>query len=71
MSYPPNINCAQFLALEVLPLVWKQRPSTNLLISGTSPSKEVMALHNDKVVVGGWVADIRESFVDIFDAPGV
>lgn len=71
MSYPPNINCAQFLALEVLPLVWKQRPSTNLLISGTSPSKEVMALHNDKVVVGGWVDDIRESYArsKLFLAP--
>jgi glycosyltransferase involved in cell wall biosynthesis len=26
MSYPPNINCAQFLVNEVMPLVWKKRP---------------------------------------------
>lgn len=71
MSYPPNINCAQFLVNEVMPLLWRQKPNTNILISGTSPVKEVLSLASDKVKVSGWVEDIRESYArsKIFVAP--
>ena len=71
MSYPPNINCAQYLVNKVMPLVWAQKPQVTLLISGTSPSSEVLALASDKVTISGWVADIRDSYArsKIFVAP--
>lgn len=71
MSYPPNINCALFLVNEVMPLVWAQFPETTLLISGTSPAKEVVSLASPMVCIGGWVDDIRKSYArsKIFVAP--
>ncbi len=71
MSYPPNVNCALFLVNEVMPLIWLQKPNTNILISGTSPVKEVMSLASEKVKVSGWVDDIRQSYArsKIFIAP--
>ena len=71
MSYPPNINCAQFLVKEVLPLVWEHKPQTSILISGTSPTNEVLALASDKVTISGWVDDMRNSYArsKIFVAP--
>jgi len=62
MSYPPNINCAMYLIKEVMPLVWKQLPQTRLLISGTSPVRELLSLANDKIIISGRVDDIRKSF---------
>lgn len=71
MSYPPNVNCAQYLVNEVMPIVWKKRPNTKLLISGTTPSKEVLALASNNVVISGWVEDIRISYArsKVFVAP--
>lgn len=71
MNYPPNVDCAQFLAQEVLPMVWKQRPETTLMISGANPSAKVQALRSDKVEITGWVEDIRDAYnaARIFVAP--
>jgi sugar transferase (PEP-CTERM/EpsH1 system associated) len=71
MSYPPNINCALFLVQEVMPLVWRQQAHINILISGTSPTKEVASLASDRVTIGGWVDDMRNSYArsKIFVAP--
>lgn len=62
MNYPPNIDCAVYLAEKVLPIVNKTFPSARLLISGAQPATRVKALASDKVIVGGWVSDIRDSF---------
>jgi sugar transferase (PEP-CTERM/EpsH1 system associated) len=71
MSYPPNINCAQYLVQEIMPLVWVKRPETNFLISGTSPSPEVLALGSKKITISGWVDDMRISYArsKVFVAP--
>jgi sugar transferase (PEP-CTERM/EpsH1 system associated) len=71
MSYPPNVNCALFIVNEVMPIVWEQLPEVNLLISGTSPTKEVLSLGSEKVNIGGWVDDMRKSYArsKIFVAP--
>ena len=71
MSYPPNVNCAQFLVNEVMPLVWNTRPNTSILISGTSPVKEVLTLASEKVNISGWVPDMRKSYArsKVFVAP--
>jgi polysaccharide biosynthesis protein PslH len=71
MSYPPNINCAEYIVKEVLPLVKKQIPDIKLLISGVSPSPKIISLQSKNVTVSGWVDDIRKSYdrAKIFFAP--
>ncbi|QQR85810.1 MAG: glycosyltransferase [Flavobacteriales bacterium] len=73
MNYPPNIDSVLFLANKVLPLVRKERPGTNLLISGVDPSPRVreLAQRDPLITVTGWVKDIRASYADarIFVAP--
>jgi polysaccharide biosynthesis protein PslH len=62
MQYPPNIESAQFLVREIMPLVWKQKPQTRVLLSGADPSAEVLSLKSERVTVTGWVEDVRTSF---------
>jgi sugar transferase (PEP-CTERM/EpsH1 system associated) len=62
MNYPPNIESVEYLVEKVMPYVWSKMPGVRLLISGASPSDEVLALASDRVVVSGWVNDIRENF---------
>jgi len=62
MNYPPNVESVEFLVKEILPLVWNKMPNVKLLISGATPNAKVMALKSDKVIVSGWVDDIRENF---------
>jgi sugar transferase (PEP-CTERM/EpsH1 system associated) len=71
MSYPPNINCALYLAKEVMPRVWEKLPNARLLISGTSPVRELQSLSCDRISVSGRVDDIRVSYgrSKIFIAP--
>ena len=45
-----------------MPFVWGKFPNTRLLISGASPNERVLNLATDKVIVSGWVDDIRENF---------
>ncbi len=62
MNYPPNIESVEYLVEKVMPYVWNKLPTTRLLISGASPSKDVQELASDRVVVTGWVDDIRVNF---------
>lgn len=62
MDYPPNVESVEYLVNKIMPLVWKQKPQARLLISGSSPNNKVLALRSDRVVVSGWVDDIRENF---------
>lgn len=62
MSYPPNIESVHYLVERIMPLVWEKRPGTKVLISGASPDRSVLALASDRVIVSGWVDDIRSSF---------
>lgn len=62
MNYPPNVESAEYLVRQVLPLVHQKKPDVRVLISGASPSARILALRSDKVTVTGWVDDVRESF---------
>ena len=62
MNYPPNIESVEYLVEKVMPYVWKKLPATCLLISGASPNAKVLNLASDKVIVSGWVDDIRNNF---------
>ncbi len=71
MNYPPNVDAAQFLAREIMPLVWQKEPETRLLLAGASPHSKVKNLKNEKIKVSGWMDDIREAYAgsDVFIAP--
>ncbi len=60
LSYHANISMVLFLAREIMPLIWKQKPEVKLTIVGKDPSKEIQALDETRgVTVTGTVADIR------------
>lgn len=60
MSFHANISMAQYLVAEIMPRIWKVRPSARLYIVGKDPSGDVRRLaQNPLVTVTGTVADIR------------
>lgn len=71
MGYPPNVDAAEYLAREILPIVRHRFPRVCLLIAGANPSPRVLRLAGDFVKVTGWVDDIRKCYASakIFIAP--
>jgi glycosyltransferase involved in cell wall biosynthesis len=71
MNYPPNVDASVFLVSEVMPLVWKVRPETNVQLAGANPAAAVRRMESDKVKVTGWVDDIRMCYgkSKVFIAP--
>lgn len=71
MGYPPNVDAANFLVKEIMPIVWKKKPGTNVLLAGASPDKKVVMLKSKRVEVTGWLDDIRDAYssAKIFIAP--
>ena len=63
MSYHANITAALYLAQEVMPIVWRSRPNTKLVIAGSQPTAQIRALEaNDsgaRIRVTGYVKDLR------------
>jgi len=62
MNYPPNIESALFIANEVMPLLLKKKEDVRLVIAGANPSKEILKLNSDHIIVTGWVDDMRIYF---------
>ena len=71
MSYAPNVDAAQYLVKEVMPLVWSQIPSATVLLAGADPKPAVKALAGPKVTVSGRMDDIRSAYASaqMFVAP--
>lgn len=71
MAYPPNVDSAVYLANEIMPLVWKQKPDIKLVIVGAKPAPKVQKLKSNKIIVTGWVDDISEYYAKskVFVAP--
>lgn len=60
MSYHANISMVQFLAAEIMPRVWAEKPEVRLVIVGKDPTADVRALGADpRITVTGTVDDIR------------
>ena len=55
MSYPPNIDAAEFIAKQIFPQLRKEFPNLNLVICGASPTSKVLALSGNGIEVTGWV----------------
>ncbi|NEN25330.1 glycosyltransferase [Cryomorpha ignava] len=72
MSYPPNIETAEYIVNEILPKLKEFKPDITLLLAGSSPHKRVLQLANvNGVEVSGWLDDIRDAYAKgcIFLAP--
>jgi sugar transferase (PEP-CTERM/EpsH1 system associated) len=71
MGYAPNIDAANYLCKNILPLIQKKKADVKILLAGTSPSKSVLKLQSKSVTVSGWMEDIREAYADstLFIAP--
>lgn len=61
-THPPNVDAARFLVEEVMPLVWRDVPETQVLVVGNHPTPEVLALAGRDVSVTGYVPDLVPYF---------
>jgi len=71
MGYPPNVNAAEYLISEIIPIVRNKIPGVTVMLAGATPHQRVLALANEKIRVTGWVEDMRECYASskIFIAP--
>ena len=71
MSYAPNVNAVDYLANEILPLVWKQIPEAKMYIAGATPDPKVRKAASDRIIISGWLDDIRDAYAQshVFIAP--
>lgn len=72
MSYPPNIETAEYIVNQVKPKLLVDKPDLKILIAGSSPHSRVKALSKaENVEVSGWIDDIRDAYASarIFFAP--
>jgi glycosyltransferase involved in cell wall biosynthesis len=71
MSYAPNVNAVDYLANEILPLVWKQVPEAKMYIAGATPDPKVRKAASDRIIISGWLDDIRDAYAQsrVFIAP--
>lgn len=71
MGYAPNVDACLFLVESIMPLVWEKYPEARLVLAGANPSSDVINLRSEKVVVTGWVDDIRPYYAasQVFVAP--
>jgi glycosyltransferase involved in cell wall biosynthesis len=60
MSYHANVTAVLHFAKNILPLIWRERPQTQLWIVGQAPPPSVQALAADaRIKVTGYVSDLR------------
>jgi glycosyltransferase involved in cell wall biosynthesis len=57
-EHPPNISAARWLALEIMPRVWRSEPRARLVLCGSRPARSVLELANDRVLVTGAVPSV-------------
>ena len=71
MSYAPNVNAVDYLANESLPLVWKPVPEAKMYIAGATPDPKVRKAASDRIIISGWLDDIRDAYAQsrVFIAP--
>ena len=71
MSYAPNVNAVDYLANEILPIVWKTLPDAKMYIAGANPDPKVKKAASDRIIISGWLDDIRDAYAQskVFIAP--
>jgi O-antigen biosynthesis protein len=61
-EHVPNVDAARFLVREVMPRVWCDVPRAEVLLVGSDPTPEVLALAGERVTVTGYVPDLAPWF---------
>lgn len=71
MGYAPNVNAVEYLANQILPLVWEKLPDVKMYIAGATPDPRVKKVASDRVIISGWLDDMRDAYAQsrIFIAP--
>ncbi len=62
MAYPPNIEAVIFTVNKILPLVKRTFPKIKLMIAGATPTRQVLNLESENVIISGWLEDVRPVF---------
>lgn len=60
MDYAPNVDAVQYFAKEIFPLILEKHPQVQFVIAGQRPVDAVKALENHKIIVTGFVPNLRE-----------
>ncbi|MBV9800870.1 MAG: glycosyltransferase [Solirubrobacterales bacterium] len=66
-AYPPNVDAARHLCLDILPVVRQRVPDARVWLVGNAPGPEVLDLRSEAVTVTGRVADVVP-YLDVADA---
>jgi O-antigen biosynthesis protein len=61
-KHSPNIDAVLFFVREILPLLKREEPSLRFIVAGANPTREILNLASDDVVVTGLVEDLRDVF---------
>lgn len=71
MAYPPNVNAVEYLANQILPIVWQQLPDVKMYIAGATPDPRVKKVASDNIIISGWLDDMRDAYAQskVFIAP--
>lgn len=56
-AHEPNVDAVLWFAREIFPRVRRQAPRAHLVIAGSDPPREILALAGASIEVLGWVSD--------------
>lgn len=62
MSYPPNVVGVLYIVNKILPIIHLKMPNCRLIVAGANPHPSIKTLASEKVMITGWVDDIREYY---------
>ncbi|URM35163.1 glycosyltransferase [Flavobacterium anhuiense] len=70
-DHKPNVDAVNYLAEEIMPLVWELNPEISISIIGSNPPESILKLNSKKFKIVGYVADVSSYFLNsrIFVAP--
>ncbi|MFA7656271.1 glycosyltransferase [Acidithiobacillus thiooxidans] len=56
-GHTPNIDAALWLSNEIYPIISTKQPDTKLILVGSNPTKEILDLQSEHIIVTGFVTD--------------
>ena len=62
MSYGPNVEAVKWFVEEIFPIILKSIPNATFYIVGKDPTKEVIRLKNERIVVTGMVDSVKNYY---------
>ncbi len=62
MGYQPNIEAVEYLLNAILPALRQRGHDPKVLIAGARPEKSLKQLGTDRVIISGWMDDIRVAY---------